>query len=304
MYLAMALSLACFVSAPKPSAALSYHVDTAWPLRLGRTAPDYGRAEVMGVAAAPDGRIYVVQRARHPVLIFDRGGSYIGTWGEGLFTSPHNCRLDPRGNLWITDNGDHRVMEFTTGGRLLFTLGTRRHAGKDGTHFNRPADVAFGPNGDIYVADGYGNARVAHFSGAGRYLGSWGSHGTSIGQFRLVHAVAVDRAGNVYVADRANQRIQIFTASGRYLREWTGIGHPFGLFLTPDQRMFVCDGVADRISIYDLSGRLLARWGRRGNRPGELRRPHNLCVDASGGVYVTEVNGRRVQRFLPERSRR
>ncbi len=277
-----------------------YRPDTNWPLH-GQKIPDYGKGMVMGAAVDRQGRVYVVQRTAHPVLVFDRAGHFLRSWGAGLFTSPHNCRLDPQGNLWLTDTGDHRVMKFTTDGRLLATYGTRGKPGCDRTHFNQPADVAFAPSGDVYIADGYGNARVVRLSAAGKYLGSWGRHGTGPGAFRLIHSVAVDARGRVYTVDRANARIQVFSPEGRYLTQWRHIGHPFGLYIAPDQKLFVADGIGNTISVYNLQGRRLAQWGGTGTRPGQMRRAHELCVDDAGAVYVAEVTGKRIQKFLPGR---
>src|SRR5436190_8247616 len=74
-----------------------YRVVPGWP---AAGAPDYGTAAVSGVAISRDGLVYVFQRTAHPVLVFDRAGKFLRTWGEGLFTNPHGCRIDPEGNLW------------------------------------------------------------------------------------------------------------------------------------------------------------------------------------------------------------
>jgi DNA-binding beta-propeller fold protein YncE len=254
---------------------------------------------VVGVATNGRGEVFVFQRTPHPVLVFDRDGRYLRTWGHGLFALPHGCRFDPQGNLWLTDVGRHQVFKYSAEGKRLATWGVQNRPGSDATHFNQPADVAFGPNGDVYIADGYGNARIVHLDASGRYRNAWGRRGTAPGEFRLVHSVAVDARGRVYVVDRNNARIQVFTAEGRFLSAWTHVGHPFGLFLTPDQRLFVADGIADTISIYSLTGKRLAQWGSTGSAVGKMRRAHLLCVDDQGAVYVAEVNGRRVQKFSP-----
>jgi DNA-binding beta-propeller fold protein YncE len=281
------------------SQSLAYRPVKDWPVQGGRGVPDYGKGMVVGVATDRQGKVYVFQRTSHPLLVFDREGHFLRSWGKGIFTSPHGCRIDPSGNLWLTDTGDHRVMQFTTDGRLLRTYGVKKRPGGDATHFHGPADVAFGSRGDIYIADGYGNSRIVHLSSAGRYLGAWGRRGSRPGEFHLVHSLAVDASGRVYVADRENARIQVFAADGRFLTQWRKVGKPFGLYLTPDQRLFVADGRANTIHIYDLEGRILARWGGTGSASGKMRRAHLLCVDDQAAVYVAEVNGRRIQKFVP-----
>lgn len=277
----------------------AYHVVTGWPSGA-RGAPDYGTAAVSAVTTDAAGRVYVFQRTAHPLLIFDRDGKFLRAWGEGAFTSPHGCRVDPEDNLWLTDNADHRVMKWTTEGRLLATFGVRGEAGEDATHFNRPADVAFAPSGDVYIADGYGNSRVVRLSHDGRFLGAWGRKGKGEGEFNLPHSVAVDARGRVYAADRENARIQVFTPEGKFLSQWRDVGHPYGLCMMRDQRLFVTDGIANTVSVYDLEGKLQARWGSKGSAAGQFNLAHMITVDDRGAVYVTEIDGRRVQKFVAE----
>ena len=274
---------------------------TVWPLP-GRHIPDYGSQEVMAVSADDRAdRVYVFQRSPdHPVLVFTRDGRFLSSWGAGLFTAPHGCRVAPDGSVWLTDNGDHRVLRFTGDGKLLRVWGVRGRAGNDATHFNRPADVAFAPSGDIYIADGYGNARVVRLSPAGQFVQAWGRHGNGRSEFHLVHSVAVGGDGRVYVGDRENRRIQVFTPDGRYLTVWTDVGFPFGLaFLPGSRQLVVADGVADTLGIYDLHGKRIARWGGTGHAPGKMRRAHLCCTDATGSIYVAEVKNHRVQKFVP-----
>jgi DNA-binding beta-propeller fold protein YncE len=76
--------------------------------------------------------------------------------------------------------------------------------------------TALSPRGDIYVSDGYQNARVHKYSPNGKPLFSWGEPGTAAGQFNLVHNIACDDDGWVYVADRENHRVQVFDSNGKY----------------------------------------------------------------------------------------
>ena len=68
---------------------------------------------------------------------------------------------------------------------------------------------------------------MARFDREGAWLGSFGDHGTGPGQFNDVHDIAVSRAGEVFVADRANRRIQVFSPDARFLRVITiGVASP------------------------------------------------------------------------------
>jgi sugar lactone lactonase YvrE len=63
--------------------------------------------------------------------------------------------------------------------------------------------------------------------------------------------------------------------------------------------MFVADARAHWIKVLDRDGKALGRWGQKGTAPGEFNTPHMLCVDSKGAVYVAEVDGKRVQKFVP-----
>jgi hypothetical protein len=106
---------------------------------------------------------------------------------------------------------------------------------------------------------------------------TWGRYGTGPGEFNLPHSIAVDREGHVYVAGRENQRIQIFDADGTFLKEWTDIGYPYGLFITPDQNVWMIDGGYDRIVEIDQGGRIMGAFGEPGHAP------RTVCVGTLSG---------------------
>src|SRR5262249_33014417 len=149
-------------------------------------------------------------------------------------------------------------------------------------------------------SDGYGNSRVVKFDKDGKYLAEWGKKGKGPGEFNLPHAVCLDAKGNVYVGDRENNRIQIFDADGKFVAQWTESGAPYGIFLTMDRRMLVADGRGNVVRFLDEQGKPVARFGEKGTGPGQFTMPHWLCVDKQGAVYVAEVSGKRVQKFVPK----
>ena len=177
-------------------------------------------------------RVYVFTRWKHPVMVFDRAGKFITSWGSDLFTMPHGLSMGPDGHLYLVDAFGHCVRKCTTGGEVLQVWGTpdRSSGHYSGKPFNGPTKVAFDPDTrDMYVADGYGNARVHKYSASGEFLFSWGEPGQGPSQFNLVHGVQTDRTGTVYVASREGHRVQLFDSSGSYLSEWrTGVHRPNG----------------------------------------------------------------------------
>jgi DNA-binding beta-propeller fold protein YncE len=107
----------------------------------------------------------------------------------------------------------------------------------------------------------------------------------------------LDAGGQVYVGDRENDRVQVFDADGKFLRQFGGFA-PFGMFITPDQTLFVADGRANKVLKMTLDGKVLASWGMTGAEPGNFQLPHGLTVARDGAVYVGEINGKRIQKFV------
>src|SRR5262245_53295912 len=167
---------------------------------------------VSAVATDSAGRVYVLQRAEPPVLVFDRDGTFLRSWGAGLLTTPHGLRTDRDDHVWVTDIGRHIVLKFDAAGKPLMMLGRKDQPGDGPDRFNKPTDVAIGPAGEVYVADGYGNSRVVKFSKEGQFLKEWGRKGSGAGEFNLPHAIRTDGKGRVYVGDRENKRVQVFDA--------------------------------------------------------------------------------------------
>jgi NHL repeat len=265
-------------------------------------------ADVAAVGVDRQDRVYAFNRGQHPMVVFDRDGNFLRSWGEGLFHRAHGVHMAPDDTLWLTDDGDHTVRHCTLEGKVLATIGVpgAPRPYMSGEAFHRCTHTALSPAGDLYVSDGYGNARVHKFSPDGRPLLSWGEPGTDPGQFNIPHNICCDADGWVYVADRENHRVQVFDGGGRYEAQWNNMHRPSGLFLerSPHPRFYVGEiggglgvnydmpNIGPRISIYDTHGKNLARLGHRpaGLEPGQFMSPHGLAVDSRGDIYVGEVS--------------
>jgi DNA-binding beta-propeller fold protein YncE len=178
-------------------------------------------------------------------------------------------------------------------------------AGAEGESFNRPTDVAWDAAGNIYVADGYGNSRVAKYEPTGKYIKSWGSTGSATGQFRIVHGIAIDLQGNVYVADEGNRRIQVFDGNGAFKKQLLNVGTPTAICITPraPQVLYVAhsgdpDGMEDA-AIYkvDLDGQLLGKFGRAGKLPKEFGLVNSIDCRNDNELLVGELSNWRVQKL-------
>src|SRR5581483_9576849 len=272
----------------------SYRAAAAW-LKLPEGFQFGG---VTAVATDKDDNLFIFHRAKRPIAVFARSGKFLRAWGDDQVKTAHGLRIDHEGNVWTTDLGTHQVIKYDPSGKVLLTLGQKNKPGTTQDTFNKPADVAVTPAGDFYVADGYGNSRVVHFSKEGKYLGEWGKKGKAAGDFNLPHAIFLDGTGLVYVGDRENNRVQVFNPEGKFLAEWKQTGAPFGLFLQKNMQVMLADGRANRVRVMDLMGKVLDHFGEKGTGAGQFALPHGICVDSQGTVYVGEVEGKRVQKFV------
>ena len=244
-------------------------------------------------AVAVDGpdRIYVLHRGEPPLLVLDGQHKLIAGWGKGEFKTPHGLRVDAQGNVWVTDNARHVVYRMSREGKVTLTLGTLDKGGAGPTNLRSPDDLVFDSKGLIYVADA-GNKRIAKFDADGKYLAEWGKGGKEPGQFATAHGLAIDSKDRIYVADRGNKRVQVFNTEGQFQAAWTEAGNPFGLLVT-GEGLIVSDGDAHRLTLLDFDGKSLGSWGNKET----LKLPHLMAINAGGTVYVTEVDGKRIQMF-------
>ena len=271
----------------------TYQEVTNWAqLPVGTTWQD-----MMAVDIDTRGDIYVLQRTPSKVLVFDAKGKFLRSWGDGLFPGAHGLRIDWQNNVWTTDRKLHVVRKFTRSGELLMTLGSTGVPGDNDSRvaLNGPADVVIGPNGDIFVADGEStNTRIVKYSTDGTFLKSWGTKGSEPGQLMTPHSIVMDARGRLLVANRGNKRVEIFDQKGAFLGQITNVATPYGLFLDRHGILYVSDGTrgTEGLTVLDMrTGRVLA------SMTGFVG-PHMLTVDRRGSIYLAQVRGMALRKFV------
>jgi len=264
--------------------------------------------EVAAVGVDRQDNVYCFTRGEHPVIVFDRDGNFLRSWGEGQYIRAHGVHMGPDDSIYLTDDGGHFVRKCSLDGKVLLELGVPGKPAPylSGEPFNRCTHTALSPKGEIYVSDGYGNAKVHKYAPDGKLLLSWGEPGSDPGQFNLVHNICTDADGWVYVADRENHRVQVFDGNGKYETQWNNLHRPCGLFMPPG-KCPVCyigelgpvqpvnrnvPNLGPRVTIVDNTGKRISRLGGLGPGlgPTDFLAPHGLTVDSRGDLYVGEVS--------------
>ena len=217
-----------------------------------------------------------------------------------MFVSPHKLTVDKDGNLWLADNGGHQVFKLNQDGKVLLTLGKKGVAGPGLDEFDAPTEVAVAPNGDIFVGDGHtgggtaiGNARIMKFDKNGKFIKTWGKKGMGAGEFDVIHTLAFDSRGRLFVGDRQNNRIQIFDQDGKFIAQWFQFGRPSGMYI--DKRtdtMYVADsesrdGRTNTGAVRTSANRLWLQPWRPTRHPDRQRQGRFGSVLDSGSMSVS-----------------
>ena len=224
--------------------------------------------------------------------------------------------LDSQGNLFLAEFDDSRIYKYSTSGKLLAQWG---ELGSGPGQLEAPDKLAFDAQGNLYVTEvgsrstGEGqNNRVQKFSPTGMSLARWGTFGSGPGQFNSPVGVAVDRQGDIYVADIGNHRIQKLSSEGQPLTQWHTVGSGTGesteigydLALDASGNVYVSEphpfsSGNDRVQKFSASGELLETLGGTGTAPGQFNQPTGLAVDSKGDVFVVDSANNRVEEFSP-----
>ena len=176
----------------------------------------------------------------------------------------------------------------------------RRDLGGPGHAGMYPAGVEVAADGSMVMAD-VGNNKIARYDSSGTLLWRVGSTGAGTLQFNNPRDVGLDNAGNVYVADLANNRVVKLTSAGAWVTSWRGpatdkMGPPIGVSVRGNN-VYVADPGQKKVRVYDLDG-----------NPVRTLAPSGACVfspvrdaaaDAAGNVYVANYTLNNILKLSP-----
>ena len=262
------------------------------------------------------GRIFLLtNEVRNNVLIYDRMGNLLGSWGTD-YPGGHGLSISNENGeefLFITDIERHQVIKTTLQGKVVMVLNYPKETGlyAEASQF-LPTQAAVGPAGDVYITDGYGLQYVLQYTSEGQYIRHWGGFGNANDQFDCAHGIAVDYRNptqpTLLITSRNHNVFKRFTLDGQYLNT---IPLPGSFVCRPVIRgQYVYAAVfrsesnrkvgSGYVTILDAQDQVVSTPG--GTEPvyidGQLQpqfqqesvfiHPHDVCVDDEENVYVCQ----------------
>ena len=295
----------------------------------GSLFPGYTPSSVFsgptGVAVDTSGNIYVADSGGDTIRLVDGTivagaaglvGNADGAAATAHFFKPSGIAVDALGPLYVTDTGNDTIRTISAAGVVATLAGSPEQAGSaDGSgsaaRFSSPLGIAVDSGGNLYVADS-GNQTVRKVTPSGAVstlAGSPGLSGSADGtgsaaRFNNPTGVAVDSAGNVYVADTGNGAVRRISGSGVTTTLATVFNEPTGLVVDSSGDVFVADTGNNAVKEIFPSGYVatLSGWvgtlkgpGLGGSSSGPIgfynvlvppiASPTGLALDGSGNLY-------------------
>lgn len=238
----------------------------------------------------------------------------VGEFGIGResFDRPVDVVEDRDENIFVVDQGNNRIQVLDRRGRFLREWGGRGFAPRS---FDSPSAITIEPtSGKLYVVDTLNNrlqifdpdGSLAKTGPNGRPIANpFGRLGSADGDFNRPRDVALDKKGNIYVADTGNNRIQKFDPSGNFLSEWgkfakrrgVQLNNPVSLAYSDEGfgHIYVLNSPECRVQKFDTDGNFVKEWPMHQKGEGALCGPSRIRVDPRlYTVYIADTENNRV----------
>lgn len=283
-----------------------------WMDRLAGTVPQSDNTKVLfqlgqpyGMAIDSKGKVYVADSRVGAIFIFNtetRDVEMIKNKVEAHFVRIIGLAMDDNDRLFVSDPGLKHVLVFNPQHKAEDVI-------TDG--MAEPSGLALDiQNRLLYVSDVTLDQILVYDADTFKLLRKMGTTGknhelTTPGDFAKPTGLALDKEGNLYVADTLNNRIEVFDADGAFIRTWGKNGDGPGYFARPkgvaidsDGHVWVADGMQDRVQVFTNEGQLLIVMGGHGMLPGQFQGLVSIASDnRRNRIYTSEIYPGRVQEF-------
>ena len=287
------------------------------------TSTGSGTGSVGGAAGGYDAGVLVSTLAGDGTKEFADGR---GT--SAKFNDPHGVAVDKAGNVYVADMLNHRIRKIDSRGNVTTLAGSGTNGFADGrgtaAKFNWPTCIALDRVGNFYVAD-MNNHRIRKITPGGDVstLAGDGTIGFADGRgtaakFNYPTGIAIDGAGNLYVADTYNHRIRKITPAGNVttlagsgtngFADGSGVtakfAMPTGVAVDRAGIVYAADFDNHRIRRIDSMGNVstLAGDGSKGFADGQgtsakFYTPNDIAIDGAGNLYVADTSNNRIRKI-------
>lgn len=225
----------------------------------------------MGIAAGPNGHVYVSDTWNHRVEEFTPAGVYVRSFGHAnpspaappaadSFYGPRQLAVASNGDIYVADTGNERIQVYSPAGAHLFNFGAGSHQLETALgRFDEPSGVAVDKHGIVYVAD-YWDRRIQRFTLRGTPLSAYPIQGWAAGDYGEPY-LAVDNAGHLFATDapasinvHVNHILEMNAATGTLIKAF-GVGSPAagslaapsGITVGSDGALYIADAGTVRL---------------------------------------------------------
>ncbi len=288
----------------------------------------------VGIAVDAAGDLFISDLENSRVREVTPGGTITTVASLGA-TQPFGVAVDPAGKIYVALSSYEQIGRFSPGGAVTVVAGsgTCCFSGDGGlatsAQMNYVSSVTLDNAGNVYVTDtGVGNDRVRRISPGGLITTVAGGDESHLGDGGLAvnanlkspSGVAVDSAGNIYIADSDNYRVRkvsstgiITTVAGNGTRGYSGDGgqatsaqlSPWDVAVSPQGSLLITDLAGNAVRVVSASGIIttLAGNGTAGYSgdggpasAAELNNPRGIALDSSGNMWIADGGNCRVRK--------
>lgn len=249
------------------------------------------------------GRVYVLDRAKFRVTLFDSDGDVIRSIGQpydeiGDLNKPVGCAVDSTGALFVADSANKRVQKFSTDGMAAGEFSSLRSHEQV---FSCTGGVTIGSTGFIYLTDSINNRMLGYTTSGSLLINS--ALPTDGVTEESPAGIVSDSGGSLYIVDSSYNKIYKLNSIGGLVATWGSTGNgqgqfntPFGITRDSSNNLYVADFGNNRIQKLSQSGSYLAGWGASGSGNGQFNGPAGVCASGSN-IYAVDQGNCRVQKF-------